>query len=104
MAIKPVLREELLNSQGMLADYERELAALPQGSLIRKSINGHTYYYVVLRDKGRVKFIYKGRSSKDEVASYRKARDLRAKYRRNISRLKRQIRFLKGVLRGKEEL
>ena len=104
MAIKPVLREELLNSQGMLKDYERELGALPKGSLVKKSINGHAYYYLVMRDKGRVKFIYKGHSSKEEIASCRKAKDLRAKYRRNISLLKRQIRFLKGALRGKEEL
>jgi len=61
MAIKGVLREELDNSIRMKKKYEEELSNLPVGSLIRKKIKGHEYYYIVLRENGKVKFIYKGK-------------------------------------------
>jgi len=57
MAIKGVLKEELDNSIRMKEKYEQELAKLPVGSLIKKKIKGHEYYYIVLRESGKVKFI-----------------------------------------------
>lgn len=55
--IKGVLREELGNSMRMKKNYERELAKLPKGSLIKKKVKGHEYYYLLLRQKGKIKFI-----------------------------------------------
>jgi hypothetical protein len=49
MAIKGVLKEELDNSIRMKERYEKELEKLPAGSLIKKKIKDHEYYYVVLR-------------------------------------------------------
>jgi hypothetical protein len=100
--IKGVLKEELNNSLRMRKDYQRELAKLPKGSLIKKKIRGKEYYYLVLREKGRVKFIYKGRLSADEIKKYRQTKEYRAKYRKLISELNRQIKFLKGTLCGKK--
>jgi len=99
--IKGVLREELENSLHMKGNYERELAKLPKGSLIKKRIKGHEYYYVVLRQNGKVRFIYKARIGKDEKDKYMKAKEYRSKYRKLLSQMKRQIRFLRGALRGK---
>jgi len=53
--IKSVLKEELANSLAMKRDYERELARLPKGSLVKKKIKGHEYYYLQVREKGKVK-------------------------------------------------
>jgi len=39
--IKSVLKEELANSLAMKKNYERELAKLPKGSLVKKTIKGH---------------------------------------------------------------
>jgi hypothetical protein len=50
--IKGILREELENSLQMKIGYERELAKLPKGSLVKKQVKGHDYYYILLRDKG----------------------------------------------------
>ncbi|MFC1645990.1 hypothetical protein ACFL2Y_02295 [Candidatus Omnitrophota bacterium] len=102
--IKGVLKEELENSLQMKADYERELSKLPKGSLIKKKIKGHEYYYLLLREKGKVKFIYKGKASIGEVKKYKQAKEYRAKYRRLLSQVKRQIRFLRSTLRGKESV
>ena len=54
-AIKGVMREELVNSLQMKKDYERELAKLPKGSLIKKKIKGHEYYYLLVREARKVK-------------------------------------------------
>lgn len=105
MVIKDVLREELENSIRMKEHYERELAKLPKGSLVKRTIKGHEYYYLVYRQKGKFKSEYKGKSvAEKELRRYREAKELRAKYRASLSKLKKQIRYLKGALRGKEEI
>ena len=103
--IKGVLREELENSLRMKQDYERELAKLPKGALVKKKIKGHEYYYLVLREKGKVKFIYKGKTvSEAELRKYKEAKEYRAKYRKSLSQVKKQIKFLRSALRGKEPI
>ncbi len=102
--IKGVLKEELGNSLHMKKSYERELAKLPKGSLIKKKIRGHEYFYLLLRDKGKVKFIYKGRVPEEEIKRYSEIKEYRAKYRKLLSQVKKQIRFLRSTLRGKESV
>jgi hypothetical protein len=46
--IKSMLEEELANSLAMKKNYEKELAKLPKGSLIKKNVKGHEYYYLKL--------------------------------------------------------
>ena len=105
MAIKGVLKEELQNSIKMQKKYEEELQKLPVGSLIKKKIKGHEYFYIVMRENGKVKFVYKGkRVSEDLVEEYARAKEMRAKYRKLLSQLKKQIKFLKGALRGQESI
>ncbi len=100
--IKSVLKEELANSLAMKKSYERELARLPKGSLVKKKIKGHEYYYLQVREKGKVRFIYKGKLPSEEIEEYRNATKYRAQYRRLLSELKKQIKFLRTTLRGKE--
>jgi hypothetical protein len=100
--LKGMLKEELDNSVRMQKSYERELAQLPRGSLVKKTIRGHEYYYLVMRDKGKVKFVYKGKSPEGEVKKYMEAKKYRAKYRRLLSETKKQIKFLRSALRGKQ--
>jgi hypothetical protein len=100
--IKGVLKEELDNSLAMKKNYQRELTRLPKGSLVKKKIRGNEYYYMVLREKGKVRFIYKGKLSDDEIKRYKQTKEYRAKYRKLVSELNKQIKFLKGTLRGKK--
>lgn len=105
MVIKSVLREELKNSIRMKSRYKKELSLLPRGSIIKKKIGIHYYYYLVYRDRGKVKFVYKGKNiSADTAAKYRRAKSLRAKYRKSLSVVKKQIKFIQGALRGKESV
>jgi len=105
MAIKGVLKEELENSIRMQVKYEEELKKMPVGSLIKKKIKEHEYYYIVMRENGKVKFIYKGKNvSEALIEEYARAKELRAKYRKLLSQLKKQIKFLRGALRGQEAI
>ncbi|MFC1762675.1 hypothetical protein ACFL6U_11415 [Planctomycetota bacterium] len=102
--IKGILEEELANSLAMQKNYERELAKLPKGSLTKKTIKGHEYYYLQLREEGKVKFIYKGKISAKEVKKYEQAKQYRAKYRKLLSETKKQVKFLRSTLRGKKSV
>ncbi len=104
MSIKGVLREELENSERMKMRYEEELAALPRGSLVKRIIKGNEYYYLIYREDGKVRSEYKGKSSPEEMARYREAKQKRAQFRQQLSKVKKQIRFLKGALRGNEAI
>jgi len=102
--IKGVLREELANSLRMQGDYERELKKLPKGSLAKKRIKERDYYYLIMREEGKVKFVYKGKVSKDEIKKYAEVKELRARYRNLLSKVKKQVKFLRSSLRGKESV
>ncbi len=100
--IKGVLAEELQNSLRMQKEYERSLKGLPQGCLARRVIGGRIYYYLVRRKGPKVIYQYKGKIGPDEIKKYQDAKERRAQYRKLLSRVKKQVRYLKGALRGKE--
>ena len=100
--IKGVLAEELQNSLRMKKEYEESLRRLPKGCLAARRIRGHEYFYIVKRVKGKVKYFYKGKMSEKEKKKYDEAKKLRAKYRKLLSQVKKQIKFLRSSLRGKE--
>jgi len=104
MIIKTVLREELENSSRLEKEYKKLLKALPQGALVSKIIKGNQYYYLAKRVGKKVKHFYKGKISGEEKKKYEEAKKMRSKYRNLLSKVKKQIRYLKGVLRGKEEI
>ncbi len=102
--IKGVLAEELQNSLRMKKGYEVALRKLPEGCLAVRKIRSHEYYYLVKRINKKVKYIYKGKISEEERKKYEEAKILRAKYRKLLSQVKKQIRFLRSSLRGKEAI
>ncbi len=69
-----------------------------------KKIRGHLYYYLVKREGNKVVYIYVKKPSPEEIKRFGEAKRLRAKYRTSLSKVKKQVRFLKGALRGKEPI
>lgn len=100
--IKGVLEEELENSLRMKAEYEKALGALPKGALVEKEIHGHIYYYLMRREGNKIKFDYLGKLSQEGIDKYEKIKLARDRYRKLISQLNKQIKFLRRALRGKE--
>ena len=104
-AIKGVLAEELGNSLRMKIKYEEALERLPQGCLVAKKIKRYQYYYLVKREGKKVGYVYKGKNiSSREKAQYKEAKLLRAKYRNLLSQVKKQIKYLRSSLRGKQAI
>ena len=102
--IKGVLREELENSKEMKKNFEKALIGLPKGALFSMKRKGRDYFYLKVRENNKVNNYYMGKPDKDTIEKYSKAKELRKKYRNSLSKLKKQIRFLTGVLRGKESI
>ena len=103
MIIKGMLKKELENSTRLKAGYEKELAKLPVGSLYKKNIKGHFYYYLIKRVGRKVVLEYRGKQPNESVIKqYAEAKKLRAVYRKSLSKVKKQIKYLRGALRGKE--
>ena len=98
--IKGVLQEELVNSRRMQRRYVQALRRLGKGSLVKKRIGGRAYYYLALREGGRVRFRYLGKLSAQELQMRRSQHLQRGQYRRLLRDVKEQIRFLERSLRG----
>jgi len=102
MSLKDVLKEEIDNAVRLQQRYQQEMARLPKGSLVEKSIKGRKYYYCVYRnDTGKVCFDYIGKDvpekKKKEFAAVKKKR---AQYRKLISQLNREVKFLRKSVGG----
>ena len=98
------------NSWGWIDTFDKELLRsvnVVSGDIreydgIKKIVKGHEYYYLEVREKGKVRFIYKGKCSNKEIQKYKQAKEYRAKYRKLLSEVKKQIKFLRSTLRGKQ--
>lgn len=102
--IKGLLAEELDNSLNLQKEYEASLKKLPQGCLVEKDIRGNIYYYIVIRKGKKLINRYCGKLPVKEINRYKEAKELRAKYRNALSKVKKQVKYLKGALRGKEPI
>jgi hypothetical protein len=100
--IKSVLEDELKKSVLAEKDYEKTLAALPRGVLVKKYVKGRQYCYLLSREKGKVRFEYKGKLMGKDVRYYETVKKERALYRNKLSEVRKRIAFIKKVLRGKE--
>jgi len=100
--IKGVLEEELQNSLRMQEEYEKALAALPRGVLVKKFVKGYQYYYLMTREGSKVRFEYKGKLPGNQLKYYDGVKKDRAKYRKLLTDVKKQIAFLRRTLNGKE--
>lgn len=72
--LENVLKEEYQRSLRVTAALEREVAELPKGSIRKRVISGHEYYYLQWRDGSHVRSKYVKREDVDEL---RRQLDLR---------------------------
>jgi len=100
--IKGVLEEELRKAQLAQGEYEKALSALPRGVLVKKYVKGRQSCYLMSREKGKVKFEYKGKLLGKDIKYYDAVKRDRARFRQQLSEVKKRIAFIKKTLRGKE--
>ena len=98
--IKGLLAEELDNSLFLEKVYAEKLKELPAETFAIKTINGKSYYYLARKVEGIVHQTYLGKLSPEECQNYQTIQAEKRKYRQQLSTVRKQIRFLKGTLRG----
>jgi len=100
--IKGILEEELKKALVVQEKYEKALAALPPGALVKKYVKGYQYYYLMKREGSRVRFEYKGKLLGKDIKYYDEIRKKREKYRKLLGNVNKQLLFLRRTLKGKE--
>lgn len=65
--LKSILKDSLVYYQRMERTLQRRLAKLPQGSVKRRRIKGHVYYYLQRRNHGKVVHRYLGRQTPHQL-------------------------------------
>jgi hypothetical protein len=102
--IKNILRGELENLIKQKRVFENELYELPAGSLCRFKRSGFMYYYLKVRRGNKVRNLYKGKIKEDEMSKFKKVKSSRRKLRRSLSEIKKKVKYLRSVLRGKTDI
>ncbi len=100
--IKGVLEEELKKALLAEKEFEKALAGLPRGVLVKKYVKGRQYCYLLSREKGKVRFEYKGKMIGKDIQYHEAAKKDRAMYRNRLSAVRKRIAFIRKILVSKE--
>jgi len=94
-----VLNEELDRLNKLKKNYEKQIAKLPKGSLIKKNIKGNIYYYLNYRQEKKKIFKYIGKLPGKELENLfakieerRKLEKLNKQVKKDIKKLKKMIK------------
>jgi len=94
-----VLNEELDRLNKLKRNYEKQIAKLPKGSLIRKNIKGNIYYYLNYRQEKKNIFRYIGKLPRkelenllDKIEERRKLEKLNKQAKKDIKKLEKMIK------------
>ena len=94
-----VLKEELDRLNQLKKNYEKQIAKLPKGSLIRKNIKGNIYYYFNYRQEKKKIFKYIGKlpgkeleNLLDKIEERRKREKLNKQVKKDIKKLEKMIK------------
>lgn len=93
-----ILKEELERLKKLKKSYEQKISKLPKGSLVRKEIKGHIYYYLNYREGNKGIFKYLGKLNEKELEELKKKISERRKLRRLYIQVKRNINKLGKML------
>jgi hypothetical protein len=83
-----ILKEELNRLIKLKKSYEHKLKKYQNGSLIKKKIKGHAYYYLNYRDNKKNVFKYLGKLNEDEISKLEGS----IRERRNLQKLFSQVK------------
>jgi hypothetical protein len=98
-----ILKEELSRLENLKKSYESKLSKFPKGSLIKKEIKGHIYYYLNYRERKKSIFKYLGKLDKEKISQIklkieerRRLRKLYIQVKNNIIKLEKMLIYLKS--------
>jgi hypothetical protein len=103
-AIQETVQEELENTLKTLQRCKEELDALPKGCLRKRMVQGQEYFYRVFREGAKVKYVYLGKLSEEQINVHNESRLKRKTYKEAIKELNQRIDYLKRILKVKERV
>ena len=89
-------KERLLKLEKM---YKSKIKQLPKGSLIKKNIKGHEYYYLNYRVDKKQVFQYIGKLSEKEIKDLLTAIEERRKFEKFLRRVKKDIKEIEKKIK-----
>jgi len=97
--LNSVLNEELDRLNKLKKNYEKQIAKLPKGCLIKKNIKGNIYYYLNYRQEKKKIFEYIGKLAgkelknlSDKIEERRKLEKLNKQVKKDIKKLEKMIK------------
>jgi hypothetical protein len=69
---------------------------------VKKYVKGRQYCYLLSREKGKVRFEYKGKLMGKDIRYYEAVKKDRASNRMELSEIRKKIALIRKMLRGKE--
>lgn len=97
--LNSVLKEELNRLKKLNGQYLKQISNLPRGSLIRKKIKGHIYYYFSYWYQNKSTFKYVGKLSRKARENLLDKIDERKKYEKLNRRVKKDIKKLEKMIK-----
>jgi hypothetical protein len=97
-ALEGVLKEELKRLVELEKSYVRELKKLSKGSIRHKRLKGHSYAYLVFRQKAKVIHTYLGKSTSSELGELRRQIKQRRQYERLLRETRAGIKRLRQIV------
>jgi len=94
-----VLNEELDRLNKLKKNYEKQIAKLPKGSLIRKNIKGNIYYYLNYRQEKKKIFKYIGKLPGKELEKLLDKIEERRKFEKLNKQVKKDIKKLEKMIK-----
>ena len=98
-----ILKEELNRLINLKKNYENKLKKNQKGSLIKKIIKRHTYYYLNYRDNKKNVFKYLGKLNEDAIAKLEDSIKERRKLQELFNQVKRDILKLEKISSEKKK-
>ena len=95
-----ILKEELKRLGEAEKSYRREIKKLPRGSVQYKKIKGGVYPYLAFRKGRKVVSQYLGRLPKEEFEALKKGIEVRDRYRRLLSEVRRNRSRIERMVHG----
>lgn len=89
--LRGILKDSLRYYQRLERNLKRRLVHLPQGSVKRRRIRGHVYYYLQRRYGGKVLHRYLGRQRPDELL---KGIEERRRLKQELAKVREALRLL----------
>jgi hypothetical protein len=68
----------------------------------KKYVKGRQNCYLLSREKGKVRFEYKGKLLGNDIKYYDTVKKDRARYRELLAEIRKRVVFIKKTLRGRE--